>query len=599
MAISDKILNLRKERELSQEAFAEMLGVSRQSVSRWESGAAVPDIDKILLLSETFGVSTDYLLKPDPISAPEAVESGSSDLDDTAEIDLSGIDIPEYEPEDTEGYGCDGTDTPPTIAPVSDSGSGESDEKKFSPKAVIAWILVICIMLATICIPLFWSKIKNAWWELNGGRVEYPYVLVHGLGGWGEGSGINNVAPYWGSTSGDLAGLLRNEGFEVYTPSIGPVSSAWDRACELYAQLTGTRVDYGEAHSKEHNHERYGRIYSAPIVENWGEKLNGGQIKKINLVGHSFGGATVRLLTSLLEYGDEAEIAASGENVSPLFAGGKGDWVFSVTALCAPHNGSSLTEILNGSESLLSSIGKSESGNLLLKSVLSSLGMTDILSRPDIFNTTDLLISFCLLANNLTEPISGTYDLMLDQFGIDSILDNSMRKSIEKIIASGNDHAGYDLSPDGAAKLNSKIQTVEDVYYFSYAYSATNKAALLGGQIPSLDMLFVLQVPALSMGTFKGTTAGGIVIDEKWQDNDGLVSVISAQKPDDEEGVYLGGDVTDTNVKNVERGIWNISATKTGHHGTVIGLAPFDSNANQKTKNFYIKLFDFIALLER
>ena len=62
MAISDRILNLRKERGLSQETFAEMLGVSRQSVSRWESGAAVPEIDKILLISNIFGVSTDYLL---------------------------------------------------------------------------------------------------------------------------------------------------------------------------------------------------------------------------------------------------------------------------------------------------------------------------------------------------------------------------------------------------------------------------------------------------------------------------------------------------------------------------------------------------------
>ena len=597
MTISDKILKLRKEKGLSQEAFAEMLGVSRQSVSRWESGAAVPDIDKIILLSEVFGVSTDYLLKPDPIIEPEETVAEETvpdvpNMDDTAEIDLSQADIPEYEPESTEDYGETYTPSPETVG-------RNNDEKKFSPKTIIAWVLVICIMLGTILVPLFWSKIKNAWWELNGGKVEYPYVLVHGLGGWGEGSGINNVAPYWGSTSGDLAGLLRNEGFEVYTPSIGPVSSAWDRACELYAQLTGTRVDYGEAHSKEHNHERYGRTYTVPIVENWGQELNGGQVKKINLIGHSFGGATVRLLTSLLEYGDEAEKTASGENVSPLFEGGKGDWVFSVTALCAPHNGSSLTEILNGSDSLLSSIGKSGSGASLLNSVLSSVGMTDINSRPDIFNTTDLLISFCLLANNLTEPISGTYDLMLDHFGINSLLDNSLKTSIEKIIASGNDHSGYDLSPDGAAKLNEKIRTVDGVYYFSYAYSATNKSGLLGGQIPSLDMLFILQLPALSMGTFKGTTDGGIVIDESWQANDGLVSVVSAQKPDDEEGIYLSGDVTDTKPKDVEKGIWNISATKTGHHGTVIGLAPFDSNANQKTKNFYIKLFDFIALLER
>ncbi len=597
MAISEKILNLRKDRGLSQEAFAEMLGVSRQSVSRWESGAAVPDIDKILLLSELFGVSTDYLLKPDPISTPEAVYSDTPNMDDTAEIDLSQVDIPEYEPEDTDEHIYDESDT---ASPATDDASTENnEEKKISPKAIIAWILVICIMLTAVLVPLFWSKIKNVWWELNGGKVEYPYVLVHGLGGWGEGSGINDVAPYWGSTSGDLATLLRNEGFEVYTPSIGPVSSAWDRACELYAQLTGTRVDYGEAHSKEHNHERYGRTYTIPIVENWGQELNGGQIKKINLIGHSFGGATVRLLTSLLEYGDEAEKAASGENVSPLFAGGKGDWVFSVTALCAPHNGSSLTEILNGSESLLSSITKSGSGNSLLNSVLSSAGMNNLLSRPDIFNTTDLLISFCLLANNVTEPISGTYDLMLDHFGINSILDNSMKTSIEKVIASGNDHAGYDLSPDGAKMLNDKIRTVDGVYYFSYAYSATNKAPVVGGQIPSLDMLFILQVPALGMGTFKGTTAGGIVIDESWQANDGLVSVVSAQKPNDEEGVYLDGDVTDTVPKDVEKGIWNISATKKGHHGTVIGLAPFDSNANQKTKNFYVKLFDFIALLER
>ncbi len=596
MAISDKILNLRKERGLSQEAFAEMLGVSRQSVSRWESGAVVPDIDKIILLSELFGVSTDYLLKPDPISTPEAVDPDTPNLDDTAEIDLSQVDIPVYEPEDTDGHDYDESDA---ASPATDDTSTENNEKKVSPQAIIAWILVICIMLTAVLVPLFWSKIKNAWWELNGGKVEYPYVLVHGLGGWGEGSGINNVAPYWGSTSGDLATLLRNEGFEVYTPSIGPVSSAWDRVCELYAQLTGTRVDYGEAHSKEHNHERFGRTYTIPIVENWGQELNGGQVKKINLIGHSFGGATVRLLTSLLEYGDEAEKAASGENVSPLFEGGKGDWVFSVTALCAPHNGSSLTEILNGSDSLLSSIAKSGSGNSLLNSVLASAGMNDLLSRPDIFNTTDLLISFCLLANNLTEPISGTYDLMLDHFGINSILDNSMKTSIEKVIASGNDHAGYDLSPDGAKTLNDKIQTVDGVYYFSYAYSATTKAPIVGGQIPSLDMLFILQLPALGMGTFKGTTKDGIVIDESWQANDGLVSVVSAQKPDDEEGVYLSGDVTDTKPKDVEKGIWNISATKKGHHGTVIGLAPFDSNANQKTKNFYIKLFDFIALLER
>ena len=63
MTTADKILKLRKEQGLSQEAFSEKLGVSRQSVSKWESGVSVPDTEKILAMSELFGVSTDYLLK--------------------------------------------------------------------------------------------------------------------------------------------------------------------------------------------------------------------------------------------------------------------------------------------------------------------------------------------------------------------------------------------------------------------------------------------------------------------------------------------------------------------------------------------------------
>ncbi|MBQ9850172.1 MAG: helix-turn-helix domain-containing protein [Clostridia bacterium] len=600
MAISDKILNLRKENGLSQEAFAEKLGVSRQSVSKWESGTATPDIDKIVSMSELFGVSTDYLLKEDLSEMPVTSEAPfASDMDDTAEIVLPP-DIPEYVPDYGEGDGGTASDSavPPAASAVQNTAKPE--KKKTSAKAVVAWVLVICIMLATLCIPLFWGQIKNAWWSVNGGKVQYPYVLVHGLGGWGESTGINDVVPYWGSTSGSLSAQLRTEGYEVVTPSVGPVSSAWDRACELYAQLTGTRVDYGEAHSKTHNHERFGRTYTQPLVPDWGEKLNGGQLKRVNLVGHSFGGATVRLLTSLLEYGSEAEKAASGSDVSPLFEGGKGDWVFSVTTLCAPHNGSSLTEILNDSDSLLSSLdilGINDSP--VLKTLMSTLGLSNIFSSPDIVSTTDLLISFCMLAGNITQPVKGVYDLMLDHFGIGSANESSLESSIEKVIASGNDHAAYDLSPDGAAALNSTIKTVDSVYYFSYAYSATRNANLLGGQAPTLDMLIVLQASALGMGTYTGTTAGGIVIDERWQENDGLVSVVSAQKPDTEEGIFLESDARELEPKEVEKGIWNISPTLNGHHGTVIGLAPFDSNASQKTPKFYTELFSLIDNLKR
>ena len=65
MILAEKIMELRKKNGWSQEELAEQVHVSRQSVSKWESGASIPDLSKILLLSEAFGVSTDYLLRDD------------------------------------------------------------------------------------------------------------------------------------------------------------------------------------------------------------------------------------------------------------------------------------------------------------------------------------------------------------------------------------------------------------------------------------------------------------------------------------------------------------------------------------------------------
>lgn len=83
MILSEKIMKLRKQNGWSQEDLAEKLGISRQSVSKWESAASIPDLDKIIRMSELFGISTDYLLKdeleeitfseaPDPIEKEAA-----------------------------------------------------------------------------------------------------------------------------------------------------------------------------------------------------------------------------------------------------------------------------------------------------------------------------------------------------------------------------------------------------------------------------------------------------------------------------------------------------------------------------------------------
>ena len=74
MILADKIIELRKKNGWSQEELAEKLDVSRQSVSKWESAQSIPDMNKILKLSEVFGVSTDFLLK-DEMTTAEYVET--------------------------------------------------------------------------------------------------------------------------------------------------------------------------------------------------------------------------------------------------------------------------------------------------------------------------------------------------------------------------------------------------------------------------------------------------------------------------------------------------------------------------------------------
>ncbi|MCM1132354.1 MAG: helix-turn-helix domain-containing protein [Ruminococcus flavefaciens] len=78
MILADKIIELRKKAGISQEELAEKLGVSRQSVSKWEMAQSTPDLNRILKMSEIFGVTTDYLLKDKiDLAKPESAEDVS------------------------------------------------------------------------------------------------------------------------------------------------------------------------------------------------------------------------------------------------------------------------------------------------------------------------------------------------------------------------------------------------------------------------------------------------------------------------------------------------------------------------------------------
>ena len=69
--LPEKLYTLRKKNNLSQEQLAEKLGVSRQAISKWESGASLPEIENLIMLSECFNVSIDYLVKEEDESAPK------------------------------------------------------------------------------------------------------------------------------------------------------------------------------------------------------------------------------------------------------------------------------------------------------------------------------------------------------------------------------------------------------------------------------------------------------------------------------------------------------------------------------------------------
>lgn len=83
MTIAGRIQSLRKSKGLSQEDLADKIGVSRQAVSKWESEQSFPEIDKIILLSDCFEVTTDYLLKgaePTPAMAQTEVCSVNANM---------------------------------------------------------------------------------------------------------------------------------------------------------------------------------------------------------------------------------------------------------------------------------------------------------------------------------------------------------------------------------------------------------------------------------------------------------------------------------------------------------------------------------------
>lgn len=95
MILAEKIILLRKRNGWSQEELAEQLGISRQSVSKWELGASIPDLDKVLKMSKVFDVSTDYLLKDEIEEFPKAEVSVWDSVDTYENMEVRSVSMEE------------------------------------------------------------------------------------------------------------------------------------------------------------------------------------------------------------------------------------------------------------------------------------------------------------------------------------------------------------------------------------------------------------------------------------------------------------------------------------------------------------------------
>ena len=334
-----------------------------------------------------------------------------------------------------------------------------------------------------------------------------PIILVHGLTGFGRDEVLG--VKYWGGVF-DVQEDLRALGYQVFTASVGPISSNWDRAAELYAQIKGGCVDYGAAHSAQIGHSRHDeRKCYAGFYPEWDAE------HPVNIIGHSMGGPTSMLLVKLLEDGSPAN--AEGDN---LYAGGRAGWVRSVMTISGANTGSPAADNL--------------------------LTFIPVLKES--------LVAAAIVAGD--NPV---YDFDLGQFGLVRRPGESFLSYADRIFADSSplwktdDQAGSALQVDKALRESQFIGRSAHTKYFSWATADTTRGLLTGWHYPNATMFtpfvataypYARPLPA-GLGNVTGRSPEGLVAyDSSWWENDGLVPLKLQHQPLGQSSESYSGQAT-------------------------------------------------------
>ena len=293
---------------------------------------------------------------------------------------------------------------------------------------------------------------------------------------------------YWGGKN-DITNYLKEQGFEVYTASVGPVSSNWDRAVELFYQIKGGQVDYGQDHAKT-----YGLIQK-PEAKNFpGLYPEWDKNHPIHIIGHSMGGQTGRMLQYLLESVFYLEEEKEQPEESTLLGYVHAGWITSITTMSTPHNGTTLSDIIRKSIPFLQDV----------------MGVAAVVGND-------------------------FFDFDLQQWGFEKRREETWvayfrRMREHKAWGTGN-MCAWDVSLEGARSLNTLAPVSSDIYYFSYATSNTKLDSTSGFHVPHKSMNLILWANARIMGRKKAYWTDGTATDSTWYENDGIVNTISQLGP--------------------------------------------------------------------